>query len=200
MKTRNSKINIIVMEGHDRTGKDTLMDMLDFNDFLVYKQPETEAQDTDYKNPEKFEAFMVTWIRKVLDDLYTMSKLNGTDRPIVMSRLWLTDNVFADLYNRNHVVEKYFMREIEANFDVVNYIMLWRNYEEYKSRVKMINGSLDFTPQELDDITSNFNQYKKSADYVRLIDATDTKEDIYDDFIATFGHLTPRERMKESEN
>lgn len=194
------KIKLVVLEGHDRTGKDTLMNMLDFNDFLVYKQPETEAQDTDYKNPEKFEAFMVKWIRKVLDDLYTMSKLNGTDRPIVMSRLWLTDNVFADLYNRNHVVEKYFMREIESNFDVVNYIMLWRNYEEYKARVEIINGSLDFTPQELDDITSNFNQYKKSADYVRLIDASDTKEDIYDDFIATFGHLTPRKRLEESEN
>lgn len=196
----SNKIRLIVLEGHDRTGKDTLMNMLDFNDFLIYKQPETEAQDTDYKNPEKFEKFMVKWIRKVLDDLYTMSKLNGTDRPIVMSRLWLTDNVFADIYGRNHVVEKYFLREIEANFDVTNYIMLWRNYEEYETRIKMIGGTIDFTPQEFDDIVSNFNQYKTSKDYVRLIDAIDSKEDIYDDFIATFENETPRKKLELNEN
>lgn len=195
----SNKIRLIVLEGHDRTGKDSLMNMLDFNDFLIYKQPETEAQDTDYKNPEKFEKFMIKWIRKVLDDLYTMSKLNGTDRPIVMSRLWLTDNVFADLYGRNHVVEKFFMREIEANFDVTNYIMLWRNYEEYVDRMKAIGGTVDFTQQEFDDIVSNFNQYKKSSDYVRLVDNTDTREDIYDDFIATFENETPRKKLQESE-
>lgn len=195
----SNKIRLIVLEGHDRTGKDSLMNMLDFNDFLIYKQPETEAQDTDYKNPEKFEKFMIKWIRKVLDDLYTMSKLNGTDRPIVMSRLWLTDNVFADLYGRNHVVEKFFMREIEANFDVTNYIMLWRNYEEYVDRMKAIGGTVDFTQQEFDDIVSNFNQYKKSSDYIRLVDNTDTREDIYDDFIATFENETPRKKLQESE-
>lgn len=195
----SSKIRLIVLEGHDRCGKDSLMDMLDFNDFLIYKQPETEAQDTDYKNPEKFEKFMIKWIRKVLDDLYTMSKLNGTDRPIVMSRLWLTDNVFADLYNRNHVVEKFFIREIEANFDVTNYIMLWRNYEEYVDRMKAIGCTIDFTQQEFEDIVSNFNQYKKSSDYVRLVDNTDTREDIYDDFIATFENETPRKKLEESE-
>lgn len=195
----SNKIRLIVLEGHDRTGKDSLMNMLDFNDFLIYKQPETEAQDTDYKNPEKFEKFMIKWIRKVLDDLYTISKLNGTDRPIVMSRLWLTDNVFADLYGRNHVVEKFFMREIEANFDVTNYIMLWRNYEEYVDRMKAIGGTVDFTQQEFDDIVSNFNQYKKSSDYIRLVDNTDTREDIYDDFIATFENETPRKKLQESE-
>lgn len=194
------KIKLIVLEGHDRTGKETIMDMVDFNDFLVYKQKSSEEEGVDYKDPEKYEEFVRNHVRKVLDDLYTMSKLNGTDRPIVLSRLWLSDNVFADLYGRNHVVEKYFMREIEANFDVVNYIMLWRNYEEYKTRVQMINGSLDFPPQEFDDIVSNFNQYKTYKDYIRLIDATDTKEDVYDDFYATFENLTPRKKLEEINN
>ena len=196
----SNKIRLIVMEGHDRTGKDTLMSMLKFEDFLVYKQPETEAQDTDYKNPEKFEAFMVKWIRKVLDDLYTMTKLNGTDRPIVMSRLWLTDNVFADIYGREHVVEKYFLREIEANFDVTNYILLWREYDEYVKRMKKIGGTVDFTPQEFDDIVSGFSQYKKADDEVVLVDCDDTKETIYNDFMSTFGEETPRNRMKNEDS
>lgn len=193
------KIKLICIEGHDRTGKETLMNMLDFNDFLIYKQKSSEEEGVDYKDPEKYEEFVRNHVRKVLDDLYTMSKLNGTDRPIVLTRLWLSDNVFADLFGRNHVVEKYFLREIEANFDVTNYIMLWRNYEEYETRVKMINDTLDFTQKEFDDIVSNFNQYKKSTDYIRLIDATDTPEDIYDDFIATFENETPRKKLQESE-
>lgn len=190
------KINIICLEGHDRTGKETIMNMLDFNDFLIYRQKSSEEEGVDYKNPEKYEEFVRNHVRKVLDDLYTMSKLNGTDRPIVLTRLWLSDNVFADLFGRNHVVEKYFLREIEANFDVTNYIMLWRNYEEYVTRMKMIGGTVDFTSKEFDDIISNFYEYKKSTDYVRLIDATDTKEDVYDDFMATFENETPRKKLE----
>lgn len=190
------KINIICLEGHDRTGKETIMNMLDFNDFLIYRQKSSEEEGVDYKNPEKYEEFVRNHVRKVLDDLYTMSKLNGTDRPIVLTRLWLSDNVFADLFGRNHVVEKYFLREIEANFDVTNYIMLWRNYEEYVTRVKMIGGTVDFTSKEFDDTVSNFNQYKTYKDYVRLIDATDTKEDVYDDFMATFENETPRKKLE----
>ena len=131
------KIRLIVLEGCDRTGKGTLLENLKnrFDDFLVYNPVSAEKEKVDYKNPKKFEEWIRNTIRKVLDDLYTMSKLNGTNRPIVMDRLLLTDNVFADLFDREHVVEKYFGREIEANFKLTNYIMLWRNPEEYKDRV-----------------------------------------------------------------
>ena len=135
------KIRIIVLEGHDRTGKGTLLENLKnrFDDFLVYNPVSAEKERVDYKNPQKFEEWIRKTIRKVLDDLYTMSKLNGTDRPIVMDRLLLTDNVFADLFDREHVVEKYFGREIETNFKLTNYIMLWKNPEEDKDRVNLLN-------------------------------------------------------------
>ena len=45
----------------------------------VYKrQVSAEKEKVDYKNPQKFEEWIRKTIRKVLDDLYAMSKLNGT--------------------------------------------------------------------------------------------------------------------------
>ena len=167
-----------------------------FDDFLVYNPVSAEKERVDYKNPQKFEEWIRKTIRKVLDDLYTMSKLNGTNRPIVMDRLLLTDNVFADLFDREHVVEKYFGREIEANFKLTNYIMLWRNPEEYKDRVNLLKENQDFTEKEIDNILSLFNEYKKSDDIVKLIDNTDTPEDILDDFVSTFIEETPKWKLE----
>lgn len=186
-----NKIRLIVIEGNDRCGKDTILDSLKFKDFLVYRPISAEKEHIDYKNPEVFENWLRKNIRKVLDDLYTMSKLNGTDRPIVLTRLILTDNVFADLFGRNHILEKYFSKEIESNFNVTNYIMLWRNYDEYINRLEMIKENPDFTKDELDKTRELFLKYKKSGDIVKLIDSNDTKEDVLDDFISTFIEETP---------
>lgn len=190
----NCKIKLLCLEGCDRTGKGTLLENLKqcFDDFLVYNPVSAEKERVDYKDPKKFEEWIRKTIRKVLDDLYTMAKLNGTDRPIVMDRLLLTDNVFADLFGRDHIVEKYFGREIEANFNLTNYIMLWRNPEEYKDRVNLLKENQDFTEKEIDDIIRLFNHYKKSDDIVKLIDNSDTPEDIFDDFVSAFLEETPK--------
>lgn len=186
-----NKIRLIVIEGHDRCGKDTILDSLDFKEFLVYRPLSADKEHVDYKNPEVFEKWLREHIRKVLDDLYTMSKMNSTDRPIVLTRLVLTDNVFADLFNRNHVLEKYFNKEIESNFNVTNYIMLWRNYDEYLKRLEMIEEKPDFTKEDLDKTRELFFKYKNSGDIIKFVDATDTKEDVLDDFISTFIEETP---------
>ena len=192
------KIRIIVLEGCDLCGKGTLLENLKnrFNDFLVYNPVSAEKEHVDYKNVQKFEEWIRKTIRKVLDDLYTMSKLNGTNRPIVMDRLLLTDNVFADLFGRQHIVERYFGREIETNFNLTNYIMLWRNPKEYKDRVNLLNENQDFTEKEIDNIVSLFNHYKKSNDIVKLIDNTDTPEDILDDFVSIFIEETPKWKLE----
>lgn len=183
-----SKIRLICLDGGDRCGKDEVMSHLDPNKFIVYKQPETEAQDTDYKNPEKFKVFMLKYIRKVLNDLYTLSKMNPNKKPIVMSRLLLCDNVFSDIYGREHVVEKYFGREIATNFDITNYIMLFADYDEYVNRIKIINGTIDFDKEELDNIAKLYYKYKQDNDMVKLICANDSKEKELNDFLEKFDY------------
>ena len=148
----SDKINLIVIEGHDRTGKGELMRSLKNDDrFIIYEQPETEDQDTDYKDPSKFEPFMVKWIRKVLNDLYTIHRSNP-DKIIVMTRLIYTDNVFSQIYHRKPIVKNYYEREIETNFNIYTIFMFWVDYQEYLNRMKRINGKVQFTKDELDEI------------------------------------------------
>lgn len=148
----SDKINLIVIEGHDRTGKGELMRSLKNDDrFIIYEQPETEDQDTDYKDPSKFEPFMVKWIRKVLNDLYTIHRSNP-DKIIVMTRLIYTDNVFSQIYHRKPIVKNYYEREIETNFNIYTIFMFWIDYQEYLNRMKRINGKVQFTKDELDEI------------------------------------------------
>ena len=148
----SEKINLIVIEGHDRTGKGELMRSLKNDDrFIIYEQPETEDQDTDYKDPSKFEPFMVKWIRKVLNDLYTIHRSNP-DKIIVMTRLIYTDNVFSQIYHRKPIVKNYYEREIETNFNIYTIFMFWVDYQEYLNRMKRINGKVQFTKDELDEI------------------------------------------------
>lgn len=185
----DNKIKLIVLEGHDRTGKDTLLnDLKNDNRFIVYKQPETEDQPVDYKNPEEFKKFMIKWIRKVLDDLYSITRSNK-DKIVVMSRLWITDNVFADIYNRGHVVEKYFLNEIKTNFNVHNFCMLWKDYQKYVDRMNFIRQPIEFNEKEFDKITERFQYYltgtylNDESDYIYYILNDTTKEDIYNKFI-----------------
>lgn len=183
-----NKIKLIVLEGHDRTGKGTLLESLKscFSDFLVYNPISADDSGVNYKDKNEFKQWISKTIRKVIDDLYKMDRLNGTSRPIVMDRLFLTDNVFSDLFGREHVVENIFKREIHYNFDVTNYIMLWRTPSEYIKRVKSIGDKQDFSEEEIDEIKDLFIKYKGQNDIIKFIDNSDTKEDILDDFIYTF--------------
>lgn len=187
-----NKIRLICLEGHDRTGKGTLLKNLknQVSDFLVYNPVSVEEERVDYKDPKQFEEWIRKVIRKVLDDLYTIYKLNGVSKPIVMDRLLLTDNVFSDIFGRKHIVEKYFSKEIETNFNLTNYIMLWRNPKEYISRVKLLGENQDFTEKEIDDLANLFNHYKDKEDIVKLIDNDDTPKDIFNDFYSTFKENT----------
>lgn len=188
------KITLICLEGMDRTGKDTLLEDLKskFSDYLVYQPVSAEKENIDFKNKEVFEEWIRKYIRKVLDDLYTMAKINGTNRPIVMTRLLLTDNVFSDLFGRDHIVEKYYKKEIETNFNLINYIFLFDDYDEYVGRVKKINDSIDFSKEEFDKISSLFIKYRQpNADIILPIANEDTKDDIFNCFLMTFDYLTP---------
>lgn len=152
-----NKIKLIVIEGHDRTGKGELMRSLKNDDrFFIYEQPETEEQDTDYKDPSKFEPFMIKWIRKVLDDLYTIHR-EDPDKIIIMTRLIFTDDVFSKIYNRKPIVRNYYAREIATNFDIYTIFMYWFTYQDYINRMKKIGEHVEFDKSELSDI---YNLYQ----------------------------------------
>lgn len=143
----NNKINLIVIEGHDKTGGDELMKNLKDDDrFVIY-----EHQNIDYKDTCDFEQFMIKYVRKVLDDLYTIHRGNP-DKIIVMSRFLYADNVFSEIYHRKPIISNYHKREIETNFNIYTIFMFWYNYEKYVKRIKKTNGKIVFSEKELDTI------------------------------------------------
>lgn len=181
----DKKIKMIVFEGFDRTGKDTLMNMIEVDDklnnrFVCYHQPPIENEHVDYKNPEVFKEFMLKHTRKLLDDLYDLSKFNE-GKTLVVSRMWMTDDVFSDLYHREHVFRKYFLKELQTNFDVSNYILLFENYDEYTKRCNIINEEPTFTKEEFNIIVDKFTKYGNSG-YPTILKAKDTKEELLEDF------------------
>lgn len=181
----DKKIKMIVLEGFDRTGKDTLMNMIEVDDklnnqFVCYHQPPIENEHVDYKNPEVFKEFMLKHTRKLLDDLYDLSKFNE-GKTLVVSRMWMTDDVFSDLYHREHVFRKYFLKELQTNFDVSNYVLLFENYDEYVNRCNIINEEPTFTEEEFNIIVDKFTKYGNSG-YPAILKAKDTKEELLEDF------------------
>lgn len=193
----DKKIKMIVLEGFDRTGKDTLMNMIEVDDelnkqFVCYHQPSIENEHVDYKDPEAFKEFMLKHTRELLNELYSLAKTNG-GKTIVVSRMWLTDDVFSDLYNREHVFRKYFLKELQTNFHVYNYILLFKSYDEYVKRCEMIGENPAFTQEEFDRIIHLFSTFgyannleKNNYDMRIELNATDTKEELLEDFRSHF--------------
>lgn len=164
---------LIVLEGQDQIGKDTLLDMLKDDDkFIIYETPTYEEQGVDKKDKEAYKRFLMSFIRKQLDDIYSLIR-NDKEKIVVISRLWISDNVFSDLYNREHVVEKYFLREVMTNFDVHNYCMLWDGYEDYCSRMDKINHDIEFTKDEFNLIKNKFEEYLDTIFYIKDKDSVD---------------------------
>ena len=178
---------------------------LDFSEIIYYK---SNKQDDDIKN---------NWnnvLKPVVDELDSLGVLESEKHLGGMGVQYESEVIYHSMLEElekkkviftsiemamkkyPELVEKYFGREIEANFKLTNYIMLWRNPEEYKDRVNLLKENQDFTEKEIDDILSLFNEYKKSDDIVKLIDNTDTPEDILDDFVSTFIEETPKWKLE----
>lgn len=172
---------LIVLEGQDQIGKDTLLDVLKNDDkFIIYETPTYEEQGVDKKDKEAYKKFLMSFIRKQLDDIYSLIRIDK-EKIVVISRLWISDNVFSDLYNREHVVEKYFLREVMTNFDVYNYCMLWNSYGDYCSRMSKISYDIEFCEDEFNLIKNKFEEYS-DKDIIIYIKDKDSVDDVVSQF------------------
>ena len=66
--------------------------------------------------------------------------------------------------------------------------MLFADYDEYVNRIKIINGTIDFNKEELDNIAKLYHKYKQDNDMVKLIYANDSKEKELNDFLEKFDY------------
>ena len=172
------KPRLIIFEGHDQTGKDTLINYIKniHTDFYLYKQKTSEEQGVDYRDKIKYEEWLYRYIDSQIKELKELSKNNST---IIMTRLLLSDNVFSDCFGRHHIVEKNFKDELYSFFDVKNITILWKNYSEYLKRVKATNGYIQYDENEFNKIKSLYEKYSSNDEIIYITHDMSTK-DIYD--------------------
>lgn len=160
------KPKLIIFEGHDQTGKDTLINYIKSKhpDFYLYKQKTSEEQGIDYRDKKQYEKWLYNYIDNQIKELKEISKEHKT---IIMTRLLLSDNVFSDCFGRSHIVENNFKEDLYDFFDVINITILWDNYDEYLSRVKSSNGYIQYSEEEFNKIKELYEKYSNDIIYIK---------------------------------
>ena len=176
-----NKPYLIVIEGQDRTGKDTLINnLVEKYGFYCYKQQEHEKTGVDYRNKEQYEKWVYNHIDKIYNDLLEISK---TNKIILLSRLWISDNVYSDLFGRNHIVEKYFKYKFKDKFNIKTFILLWEDFDNYTTRLQNINENIEYEVDEFNHTIELYKKYGTEQDKFLIIENTTSKNNILNNFI-----------------
>lgn len=181
---------LIVIEGQDRTGKDTLINNL-VNQYGLYryKQGAHEETGVDYRNKEQYEKWVYNHINTIYTNLLEISK---TNKIILLSRLWISDNVYSDLFGRNHIVDKYFKEKFKDTFNIKTFVLLWEDFDNYKSRVDIINEDLEYEVDEFNRTIELYKKYVEENDKILIIENTTSAKNILNNFITNILNYVER--------
>lgn len=182
---------LIVIDGQDRTGKDTLINMLEDRDnIIVYRQRTCDDDNIDYRNKEQFEEYLKRQMQIVYEDIKKLHEENP-NKHILTSRLWISDNVYSNMFGREHITEKYFKEKFKETFDgrILNYIMVWNSWSEFFQRMLYLedeNSKKEYSKSEFEKVRDLFiEEVDKSEEKTHLYYIINdiSRESIYEIFI-----------------
>lgn len=139
----NDKPRLIIIEGFDRTGKDTLLKKFDEKHkgdqtFRAYFQFPPKDIPRYREQPEAFRQWLIGWIGNQIDELIHYAEDGAKTQMIV--RLLLTDKVYSTLFNREEVVNR-FHEKVFEHFQVENHVFLFKDYDAYLRRLELIGDN-----------------------------------------------------------
>ena len=188
---------LIVIEGFDRAGKDTLMnDLKDIKSSLsenvyLYFNDLPEDMPSYSKQPVEYLVWLDSFIDKQvkeLNELFTKYDI------VIMVRFYVTDFVYSYMFNRPGTVSRY-LSKLDENVEISNYCLLFENYQEYISRLKMLEGD-EFIPQYNENDFNKINEKYVEAinmfedgyfgSKIKYIKSSTTRKEIIDDFISSY--------------
>lgn len=188
---------LIVIDGQDRTGKDTLMDLVEqYNDnFIIYKQRTCDDDKVDYRNKAQFEEYLKHQMQIVYDNIEELHQ-QYPNKHILTSRLWISDNVYSNMFGRKHITEKYFKEKFKYLFGgrILNYIIVWDSWNEFFQRMLTINdedSKKEYSQSEFERIKDLFIEEadkSKEMTYLHCILNTTSRKSIYEIFINILKH------------
>lgn len=186
------KMKIIVIEGHDRTGKDTLLnDLKKHKDIYIFEVPTSEEYEKNEKVSYKdhsCEPMLFRDYLRILNKLVEIER-SGKYKYVILYRLLLSDNVFSKLWNRNKIFETYFNKAFNYYFDFSHYVLLWDNYEELLNRLNKINEEdIPYNKEDFNKIKSYFEEETKKIEStnktkINFIKCDTKKEEVYNNFL-----------------
>ena len=137
---------LIVIEGYDRSGKDTLMKDLDDIKVLL---PNTYIYFNDLEGLPKYDKEQddfLNWLNKFISkQISELNKLFEKYDNIIMTRLIISDEVYSTLFNREHTTIKY-IDKLNSEVNIINYCLLFNDFYEYLNRLYLVLGQ-DSKPQ-----------------------------------------------------
>ena len=176
---------LIVIEGFDRCGKDTLM-----NDLYNLSLPNTYIYFNNLEGLPKYnkeqENFLVWLNRFVNTQINTINELFNKYDTVIMTRLIVSDEVYSTLFNREHTTIKY-LKNLREDVELYNYCLLFESYDEYLKRLNIINESViqynrdDFN--KINDLYKYIIEKSEYKSYINYVKANDQAKDILNNFI-----------------
>lgn len=178
---------LIVIDGFDRTGKDTLLkfksEHLKDKEYVYFNDLTGKPS---YKDKENYLVWLNNFLTKQRNDLVDLSFNYDT---VYMVRLDLCDKVYSKLFNREYTAGKYF-GYVHKRYDVKNFVLLWKNYAEYMKRLERLGDKdIEYNLQNFEKIQKLYNDLSnKSKDKMVYITADDKTEELYKE-LAKFARL-----------
>jgi len=179
--------NLIVIEGYDRSGKDTLMQ--DLEDIKVLL-PNTYIYFNDLEGLPKYDKEQedfLDWLNRLISkQISELNKLFEEYDNIIMTRLIVSDEVYSKLFNREHTTIKY-IDKLNSEVKIINYCLLFNDFYEYLKRLFVLGN--DVKPQyEKIDFDYINELYKKEilkyeGSRIFYIFSNTTRLEILKDFI-----------------
>lgn len=186
---------LVVIEGQDRTGKDTLMwDILHNHpeDVIIYRQETCEEANIDYRDKEAFTIYLLKAFEKTYQDIKKLHEENPT-KTIVTSRLWVSDTVYSKMFHRVPVVESIYKDkfiELFGKHNIYIYTMVWSSWVSFNKRMDDIGDSKSIDEYSYDEflkVKEHFILESTSnatiADVrINRVSSGTTREEVYKDF------------------
>lgn len=181
---------LIVIEGFDRCGKDTLM-----NDLYNLSLPNTYIYFNNLEGLPKYnkeqENFLVWLNRFVNTQVNTINELFNKYDTVIMTRLIVSDEVYSTLFNREHTTIKY-LKNLREDIELFNYCLLFESYNEYLKRLQILNDlTIQYNENDFNKINNLYKDiieklnYKSNINYVKAIDK---QQDILNNFKLNYGY------------
>ena len=182
---------LIVIEGFDRSGKDTLM-----YDLIKEDLPNTFIYLNDLEGLPKYDKeqddFLV-WLNKFIDtQVKTINKLFDRYDTVIMTRFFISDEVYSNLFNREHTVIKY-LDNLRKDIYIVNFCILFKDYNEYLNRITNIKETIQYSKEDFNKINELYNTELNKPYYHNIkvlceIVSQTTQKNLLDTFLNIYNY------------